>query len=780
MFASPRQMTSSPVPGMPSPVPRLVCESLTWNLQAMCLKLPLLVPGIHAALKGPVRGGGAMPVAPPGCSIVDRTLSAAKLEQATARIPARRSTARVGMEHLRFCSARLGYARQRGRVNDDFALDGAAAGRLPAGPDDSPAARRCLMRLLLSLLLIPLLAGIAAGRVTTRVSVHSDGTEGPGDDGYPSITPDGRLVAFSGDSSLEPGGLEFNRSVFVHDRQTGETTVLSPADQFAEFAHISADGRFVSFLMFPPNASLSNVYEADRTTGVVSLVSPAPDGSAGSDYSYPGGISADGRFVSFYSDADNLIANDTNDEDDVFVADRVSGTVVRVSVASDGTESNGSSLYNDLSADGQVVAFLSGATNLVAGDTNGVPDVFVHDRTTGTTERVSVASDGTQANFSSSSPAISGDGRVVAFESYASNLAPGTTSGLPQIFVHERDTGLTTLVSVAAGGGAGDRYSRDPAISADGRFVGFSSGSTNLAGTDTNLAEDVYVYDRLTGTMHRASVDAAGADSANVLFDFETILGRPAVANGGMTAFMSPAPNLVADDQNGRLDVFVHDPTCGNSTADTGEECDDGNESDGDGCDRDCTVSLCTGGGTLDAVRVIVSHLDGVAGDDRLRLTGELALSPGTTFDPVTDGLQLRVADTGAPGSSLFDLSRLAAPIPPGSPGNGCGPRDGWQASGGGYSYRNVSGALDPPTCTPNSAPGRIRLKLRRLSDTQTMLTLKVDGATFAPPTGSLRPIVVLGATAAAGDAGRCGTTSLPAIACRSQAKGTGLTCRGA
>src|SRR5258705_10365580 len=104
------------------------------------------------------------------------------------------------------------------------------------------------MRFLLSLLLIPLVSGIATAHVTTRVSLHSDGTEGPGDDGYPSVTPDGRLVAFSGESSLVPGGREFNRSVFVHDRQTGETTVLSPADQFAEFAHVSPAGRSVSFL----------------------------------------------------------------------------------------------------------------------------------------------------------------------------------------------------------------------------------------------------------------------------------------------------------------------------------------------------------------------------------------------------------------------------------------------------------------------------------------------------------------------------------------------------
>src|SRR2546422_10177954 len=114
-----------------------------------------------------------------------------------------------------------------------------------------------------------------------------------------------------------------------------------------------------------------------------------------------------------------------------------------------------------------------------------------------------------------------------------------------------------------------------------------SSGSTNLAGIDTNQAEDVFVYDRLTGTMHRASVDTAGAEAAHTLFDFETILGRPAVANGGTTTFPSAAPNLVADDRNDTLDVFGHDLTCGSGTVDAGERCDDGTGGDGAGCERD-------------------------------------------------------------------------------------------------------------------------------------------------------------------------------------------------
>src|SRR5215467_13920334 len=128
MFASPRQMTSSPVPGAPSPVPRFVCESFTWNLQAMCLKLPLLVPGIQAVLSAPARGGGAMPVVPSGCSIVDRTLSAARPVPVTARVATRRSTMHLGMEHLPICSAGSRYSPREYRVNEDFALDGAASG----------------------------------------------------------------------------------------------------------------------------------------------------------------------------------------------------------------------------------------------------------------------------------------------------------------------------------------------------------------------------------------------------------------------------------------------------------------------------------------------------------------------------------------------------------------------------------------------------------------------------------------------------------------------------
>ena len=175
-------------------------------------------------------------------------------------------------------------------------------------------------------------------------------------------------------------------------------------------------------------------------------------------------------------------------------------TTERVSVDSAGIQANGKSSNGSsiatISADGRFVAFDSWATNLVAGDTNELRDVFVHDRQTGTTERVSVASDGTQANGGGGWPAISADGRFVAFYSGASNLVPGDTNGWEDAFVHDRQTGITERVSVASDGTQGNSWSKSPAISADGRIVAFISDATNLVPGDTNGVDDIFVHDR--------------------------------------------------------------------------------------------------------------------------------------------------------------------------------------------------------------------------------------------------------------------------------------------
>ena len=203
-------------------------------------------------------------------------------------------------------------------------------------------------------------------------------------------------------------------------------------------------------------------------------------GAQGDGRSILPAISSDGRYVTFQSDAASLVAGDTNGVTDVFVHDRLTGTTERVSVDSAGAQGNGASSVPSISADGRYVAFLSDATNLVAGDTNGVSDVFVHDRTTGATERASVSTGGTQSDGGCGYVAISPDGRFVAFGSLAANLVSGDTNGTGDVFLRDRTTGTTERVSVTTGGAQGNNFSGSPAVSADGRYVAFESRASNL------------------------------------------------------------------------------------------------------------------------------------------------------------------------------------------------------------------------------------------------------------------------------------------------------------
>ncbi len=190
--------------------------------------------------------------------------------------------------------------------------------------------------------------------------------------------------------------------------------------------------------------------------GIIERVSVASDGTQGNDESQAVSISDDGRYVAFHSVADNLVAGDTNYAFDVFVRDRLTGLTEMVSVASDGTQGNSDSIGPCISGDGRYVAFSSYTANLVPGDTNGACDTFVHDRLTGATERVTVASDGTQGDGDSWDSRITGDGRYVSFGSEATTLVVGDTNGVRDTFVHDRQTGVTERVSVASDGTQGD------------------------------------------------------------------------------------------------------------------------------------------------------------------------------------------------------------------------------------------------------------------------------------------------------------------------------------
>ena len=248
----------------------------------------------------------------------------------------------------------------------------------------------------------------------------------------------------------------------------------------------------------------------DRNTGATERVSLDSTGTQGNSDSLSPSISADGRYVAFYSFASNLVTGDSNGASDIFVHDRNTGDTERVSVDSGGTQGNSGSYGPSISSDGRYVAFHSFASNLVAGDSNGVVDIFVHDRNTGDTERVSLDSSGTQGNSGSANPSISSDGRYVAFYSFASNLVAGDTNGAYDIFVHDRNTGDTERVSVDSSGTQGNSDSANASISSDGRYVAFFSGASNLVTGDSNGFSDIFVHDRNSGDTERVSVDSSG------------------------------------------------------------------------------------------------------------------------------------------------------------------------------------------------------------------------------------------------------------------------------
>jgi Tol biopolymer transport system component len=315
---------------------------------------------------------------------------------------------------------------------------------------------------------------------------------------------------------------------------------------------------------------------AGRTVRVsVSADGEQANGGSGSSST---SLSADGRYVAFFSAASNLIQGDTNSTGDLFVADRGTGEVERVSVTSNGDEVQGIPAFGSgsvggaamgmmgISDDGQVVAFASSSNGLVPDDTNfiylfGLPwfpmaDVFVHDRSTGITERVSVSSGGIQGNGMSGERGgvvLSRDGRFVAFQSDASTLVPGDTNGSSDVFVRDRQTNETTRISVSGTGGQAAGGAVGVAMSADGRFVAFVSSAPNLVPLDTNESFDVFVHDRLTGATTRVSEGSDGTP-----FEFSGWYGLTVSGDGCRVAFSSSGP----EDQ-GEPGIYLHDCATG-------------------------------------------------------------------------------------------------------------------------------------------------------------------------------------------------------------------------
>lgn len=417
----------------------------------------------------------------------------------------------------------------------------------------------------------PAKKGIAAvtvaplnGAAIERVSVDSNGAEANDFSLRLFISGDGRHVAFeSYATNLVPGDTNGWVDMFVHDRQTKITRRISVDSSGAQANNISFgskidwDGRYILFESEASNLvpgdtnGFPDVFVYDQNTGQVeriSVDSAGQQGNSASEYSY---ISRDGRYVAFLSYASNLVPGDTNNASDIFVRDRVTGETSRVSVSSEGVQADQHNFCPSISDDGRYISFVSYATNLVPGDTNGVPDIFVHDRQTHTTQRVSVDSNGLQADLGSSDAKISGNGRYVAIAAEATNLVPGDTNRVGDLFLYDLVTRTTTLVSVSSKGVQGNKKSFDARISADGRYVSFDSDATNLVEGDTNGKRDVFVHDRLTGKTTRLSLSAAGAQG-NGMSEASRLS-----ADGRYVAFRSEAGNLVGHDTNRAADIFV-------------------------------------------------------------------------------------------------------------------------------------------------------------------------------------------------------------------------------
>lgn len=260
-------------------------------------------------------------------------------------------------------------------------------------------------------------------------------------------------------------------------------------------------------------------------------------------------ISEDGRYVSFKSDATNLVAGDTNNFSDIFVRDMVTNVTTRVSVSSEGAQANGLSTEPEISNDGRYVVFTSNASNLVANpDNNGTHDVFLHDRIEKTTELISVTPTGTAGLAHSTKGDVSKNGRYIVFKSFANNLVPGDTV-TPDIFIRDRELENTKKITAAPDGQLSNDDSNNAVVNCDGTVVAFSSRASNLSPNDVNAKFDVF-YINLAGDKKLHNI-TSGANEASVV---ESIS-----CDGNSISFISYANNIIANDSNNRSDIFVHD-----------------------------------------------------------------------------------------------------------------------------------------------------------------------------------------------------------------------------
>ena len=331
----------------------------------------------------------------------------------------------------------------------------------------------------------------------------------------------------------------------------------SEANSFSKEPVISDDGRYIVFVSEADNLVANDlnkntdIFIRDRQNKTTERISLNSDNIEAESYSFSPTISNDVRHVAFESDADNLVAEDNNRARDVFLRDRNLNTTEVISVSSDNILGNKRSKDAAINGDGRYVVFESDADNLVAEDNNDDTDIFLRDRDNKTTEVISISTEGLGGNGYSFNPVISDDGRYVVFESKANNLVPDDNNSKVDIFLRDRTLEITTRISEAADGTESNGDSFNPVISDDGRYVIFESKANNLVPDDTNNLEDIFVRDLFSGTLERINLDAESIQANNKSF------GASISDLGQYITFSSEANNLIVADSNGAQDIFI-------------------------------------------------------------------------------------------------------------------------------------------------------------------------------------------------------------------------------
>lgn len=398
------------------------------------------------------------------------------------------------------------------------------------------------------------------------VSVNSDGNPANNNSYYSAISADGRFVAFQSEASnLVSNDFNGQYDIFVRDMRTGQTTLVSvstsgsSANSLSLQPSISGNGRYV---LFESNASnlvsgdtngTWDLFMRDLQTQTTIRFSLDSNGNQVFNRSDSPNFAADNRYIIFHSDA-ALVPEDTNGFTDIYRYDVQSRAVIRVSTTSSGAQANGTSYHPWISADGNMVAFMSSATNLVANDTNNQADVFTKNIGTGEVRRVNVSTQGTQCNDETVWPSISGNGRIVSFCSRGSTLVTGDTNNNWDAFVHDLQTSTTTRINVRPDGSQADSYTRSPTtMTRDGRYVTFASLSTNLVPNDTNGFQDIFVRDLQTNTTIRTSFAYNGGQCGDDCF-------VPFIAaDGRYITFTSEANDHTPGNNYAGRDIFWQD-----------------------------------------------------------------------------------------------------------------------------------------------------------------------------------------------------------------------------